>query len=174
MLTWEGKSPTQMLMLQTALVDEDQAAVPQLHISLVTEHSRAVVLVNWASWPDFAKHKSDGVLVALLPGDRRFDIGKAVAQLEETIVPDSKLSSPTPIEILVETDDRLSQATDAKAALTSFINECLGTAAGTRLASTPPLLRMIPTFRLLQGSKPLPRTSKRPWPLVALPAPSQE
>eukprot|EP00971_Amphidinium_carterae_P122622 2427811-Amphidinium_carterae.1 len=72
-LTWEGKSPTQMLMLQTALVDEDHATVPQMHIGLVTEHTRAVVLVNWASWPEFSQHKSDGVLVALLPGDRRFD-----------------------------------------------------------------------------------------------------
>eukprot|EP00971_Amphidinium_carterae_P115217 2282090-Amphidinium_carterae.1 len=129
MLTWEGKLPTQMLQLQTVMMDEDNAPMPQVHISAVTDHTRAVVLVNWGSWSTFSTVKSDGVLVALLPGDKRFDdaepqaskvskqevvlmdagtgkrfprlvtvvqVGKALAQLEETILPNSQLSSNTP------------------------------------------------------------------------------
>eukprot|EP00971_Amphidinium_carterae_P117051 2317962-Amphidinium_carterae.2 len=166
MLTWEGRTPDQMLKLQTVMVDEAQAQVPQMHVSLVTDQSRAVVLVNWATWPEFAKTVSEGVLVALLPGDRRFDdaepeaskvskqevvlldqqtgkrfprlvtvvlLGKGLAQLEETILPDSRLSSPTPVEILVEVDSRMSAAVDPKAALTSFTAELLGTAHSSKL-----------------------------------------
>eukprot|EP00971_Amphidinium_carterae_P132840 2630689-Amphidinium_carterae.2 len=72
--TWEGESPTKMLDVQSAFMDEHGVRLAQIHATAVSTEAKGVALLNWSSWAHTAGTTSTHPLAVILPGRRTFEV----------------------------------------------------------------------------------------------------
>eukprot|EP00971_Amphidinium_carterae_P059347 1173297-Amphidinium_carterae.3 len=157
-LTWEGTAPGQHLEIQSTFYDATGAALSQIHITEVCNNAVGAALVNWTSWTNVASTKSDGTLLAVLPGHRSFELQEpAQEKLHRVDIvicePDTGKRFPrqvtvvelgrkppkfegastvaavpraaSPIELVLELDQRGCEEADHRATLKAFVNDTL-------------------------------------------------